>query len=256
MTERENSIFRRSALLVGKEAMESFSAARVILFGTGGVGSWCAESLIRSGIGHLTVVDFDTVGESNMNRQLVATTKTVGLPKVEVLKGRLAEINPDAEITALRAVFSKETAAGFNLPSYDYVIDAIDSLKDKAELIHLSADLPDTVLFSSMGAGSKVDPTRVRVAGFRDVRGCPLGAALRKKMRREGTFPETNYLCVYDEELLINSGRDEVPSDDAPGRVSVNGTMAHITAIFGFTLAGLVIDDILRKRGKYPLQDN
>ena len=131
----EQAIFQRTELLIGDEAMKRLSSKRVIIFGVGGVGSWCAESLIRSGIRQLTIVDSDVVCESNINRQLMATTKTIGQAKVDVLRERLLSINPNAEITALQQVFNEETAECFHIGNYDYVIDAIDSLKDKALLI-------------------------------------------------------------------------------------------------------------------------
>ena len=129
------AIFSRSQLLLGEEAMERIAQKRVIIFGVGGVGSWCAEALVRTGIGRLTIVDADKVSTTNINRQLMATTKTVGQVKVDALKERLLSINPKAEITALQKIFTEETAPEFHLEDYDYIIDAIDSLKDKAALI-------------------------------------------------------------------------------------------------------------------------
>ena len=131
----EKGIFKRTELLVGRDIMQTIAATNVIVFGVGGVGSWCAESLVRSGIGRLTIVDFDSVCTTNVNRQLMATTKTIGRVKVEALKERLLEINPDCQINALQKVYNEQTAAEFNLDDYDYIIDAIDSLKDKALLI-------------------------------------------------------------------------------------------------------------------------
>jgi tRNA A37 threonylcarbamoyladenosine dehydratase len=147
----DSAIFRRSELLLGSEAMARIARKRVIIFGVGGVGSWCAESLVRSGIHQLTIVDADSVSVTNINRQLMATTKTVGQVKVDALKERLLSINPEAEITALQQVFTEETAEEFHLEDYDYIIDAIDSLKDKVALI-LSACKTNAKLFSSMGA--------------------------------------------------------------------------------------------------------
>lgn len=233
------SAFSRVERLVGPDGLSRLREARVILFGVGGVGGWCAESLVRSGIGHLTMVDPDCVDASNINRQLPATSRTVGLPKVEVLRERLLEIAPSADVTALRERYVK--GADFSLQSYDIVIDAIDSLTDKMNLI-LEASASPAVLFSSMGAACKADPTKVRVAEFFSVRGCPLGAALRKKMRREGTLPAKPFLCVYDEEVLENLG---APQDPGPGKAVANGTFAHVTGIFGFTLAGLAVQHIL-----------
>ena len=241
------NLFARTERLVGPEGMEKLSAARVILFGVGGVGSWCAEALVRSGIGQLTIVDPDCVDQSNINRQLPATTLTVGRPKVEVLRERLLEINPQAQITALQQRYEK--GADFGLESFDVMIDAIDSLTDKMNLL-LEASAAPGKLYCSLGAACKTDPTKVRVAEFFSVRGCPLGAALRKKMRQNKTLPAKPFLCVYDDEVLPNLG---APQDPGPGKAVANGTFAHITGIFGFTLAGLVIQDIL---GRCPSPDS
>ena len=235
-----NELFTRSALLLGDETMERLSRTRVILFGVGGVGSWCAEGLIRSGIGHLTLVDPDVVMPSNVNRQLPATTRTLGRPKAEVMRERLLEINPEAEIEAVVKAYHDEDYESFALDSYDYVIDAIDALKDK-RLLLVRASQTRAKVFSSMGAALKTDPTKIRVAEFWDVRGCPLGFLLRKKMRREGTLPAKEILCVYDDEVLENQGA--APEDGDPKK-TINGTTCPITAIFGMTLAGLVVKDL------------
>lgn len=233
------SIFARTERLIGADGLARLQNSRVILFGTGGVGSWCAEALVRSGIGHLTLVDPDCVDETNINRQLPATTATVGQPKVEVLKKRLLEINPSADITALRQRYEK--GADFGLSGYDVIIDAIDSLTDKMNLL-LEASATPAEVFCSLGAACKLDPTKIKVAEFFSVRGCPLGAALRKKMRKENTLPTKPITAVYDEEVLPNLGPEQ---DPGPGKAVANGTFAHITGIFGFTLAGLVIEHIL-----------
>ena len=238
-------IFRRSELLLGKEAMDRMTAKRVILFGVGGVGSWCAESLVRSGIRQLTIVDSDRVCITNVNRQLMATTATIGQVKVEALKERLLSINPSAEIMALQKVFTQETVEEFDLDSYDYIIDAIDSLKDKALLI-LKACQTKAKFFSSMGAALKLDPTRIKTAEFWKVQGDPLARALRNRFKRDKCFPKRKFQCVYSDELLQNQGN---PSDEGEipstfNKPQVNGSLAHITAIFGFTLAGLVVQDI------------
>lgn len=237
----------RTRLLVGDEGMDRIAARRVLLLGVGGVGSWCAESLVRSGIGHLTLVDADDVNPSNVNRQLMATTRTVGRPKVEALKERLLEINPQAQITALQEVFTAETAASFQLESYDYIIDCIDSLKDKALLIELASHSPAT-FFSSMGAALKIDPTRIQVAEFWDVHGDPLARAIRKKFHKEGRETGKKFLCVFSDELLENKGTAPDPSleENLFRKAVTNGTLCHITAIFGHTLAGLVLQDITR----------
>ena len=239
----ENDIFRRTELLLGDDTMSRIAEKRVIIFGVGGVGSWCAESLVRSGIRKLTIVDSDRVCITNINRQLMATTKTIGQVKVDALKERLLSINPSAEITALQQVFTAETADSFNLGSYDYIIDAIDSLKDKALLILMATSIPlgeqgGGRFFSSMGAALKLDPSRIRTAEFWKVTGDPLARALRNRFKRDKQFPKRKFQCVYSDELLQN--QKPVDPDDRG-----NGTIAHITAIFGFTLAGLVVQDIV-----------
>lgn len=243
----EQEIFKRSQLLLGKETMERMAAARVILFGVGGVGSWCAESLVRTGIRHLTIVDADRVATSNINRQLMATTETIGRVKVEALKERLLAINPHAEITAIEGIYTEETASQFHLDEYDYIIDAIDSLSDKMLLIELACKTKAT-FFSSMGAALKLDPTKIQVTEFWKVKGDPLARALRNKFKRAKRFPQKKFLCVFSDELLANKGLDDGSEALLFNKVKTNGSLAHITAIFGFTLAGLVIKDVNVKK--------
>lgn len=259
----ERGIFNRAQLLLGSDAMERLGNIRVIIFGVGGVGSWCAESLVRSGISHLTVVDSDRVCITNINRQLMATVKTVGQVKVEALKERLLTINPMAEIDARQQIFSEETADSFCLESYDYIIDAIDSLKDKRLLIEMACNTK-AVFFSSMGAALKMDPTRIKVAEFWKVEGCPLARALRQRFKRLKRKPARKFLCVYSDELLENKGHNAScgtekcmcpkakngPGDAAllnhewcSSKAQINGSLMHITAIFGMTIAGLVVKD-------------
>ena len=257
------AIFRRMELLLGNEAVGRIGSRRVIIFGVGGVGSWCAESLIRSGIRQLTIVDSDRVCITNINRQLMATAKTVGQVKVEALRERLLTINPKAEITALQKIFTEETAAGFDIGQYEYIIDAIDSLKDKALLIEMACQTK-AKFFSSMGAALKMDPTRIQVTEFWKVKGDPLARALRNRFKKEKRFPKRKFLCVFSDELLQNMGHNATcgteqcmcpKAKSGPGdpsllnhewcssKAQINGTLAHITAIFGFMLAGLVIQD-------------
>ncbi len=263
----EKGLFNRTRLLVGEELMERIYNQRVIIFGVGGVGSWCAESLVRSGVGHLTIVDSDRVCMTNVNRQLQATTKTVGQVKVDALRTRLLDINPKVDVVALQKIYDETTAADFDLNQYDYVIDCIDSLKDKVLLIR-NACLSNATFFSSMGAALKMDPTKIQVAEFWKVRGCPLGAALRKRFKRMKERPAHKFQCVYSEEVLENKGENHTCGTSAcmcpkaqvgPGdpnlvnhewcssKAQINGTMAHITAIFGFTIAGLVLNDLYKK---------
>ena len=246
----EDPIYGRTRLLVGDAVLAALGRARVIIFGVGGVGSWCAEGLVRSGIVHLTLVDSDAVSPSNVNRQLMATSRTIGQPKVEALRDRLREINPHADITALQRPYNAETADSFQLETYDYIIDAIDSLKEKSDLILRGTRAP-AVFFSSMGAALKVDPQGVKVAEFWNVRGCPLGAAIRKKFKQNHTYPGHKFRCVYDEEVLPNRGEalaaDASNSEWDGRKAQINGTSAPITALFGMTLAGLVVQDLYKK---------
>lgn len=262
----EKAILNRTTLLVGDAAMERIASARVIIFGMGGVGSWCAESLVRSGIRQMTIVDSDRVCITNVNRQAMATTRTVGRVKVEALRERLLEINPAAEITAIQEIFSAETADSFHIEDYDYIVDAIDSLKDKIELIvRATADKQGPRFYSSMGAALKMDPTQVRVSEFWKVDGCPLAAVLRRRMRKQKRFPGRKFQCVWSPEVLPNLGQARSCGTDAcmcpkaqsgdgradllnhewcTSKAQINGSMSHITAIYGFTLAGLIIQDM------------
>lgn len=225
-------IFSRTEMLMGAEAMERLRRTRVVVFGLGGVGSWCAEALVRSGVGHLTMVDPDYVDVTNINRQLPALTSTVGRPKVEVLRERFLDINPEAEIVARQERFMVETAANFGIEEFDYVIDAIDSIQDKIELILSTTHYPLPTLYSSMGAARKMDPQQVRVTEFWKVDGCPLAATLRKRMRKQKRFPERKFQCVWSPER----------NDDAQPK----GTLMPVTATFGLTLASLVIKNIIK----------
>ena len=242
----ESPYFNRNELLLGSDVLARLHQVRVILFGVGGVGSWCAEGLVRSGVRHLTLVDADEISEGNVNRQLMATRRTVGQVKVEALRERLLEIDPEAQITAMHAVFNAETAETFALESYDYILDAIDSLKDKSELILRGTRTP-AVFFSAMGAALKVDPEQVKVAEFWNVRGCPLGAAIRKKFKQNHTWPGHKFRCVYSEEVLPNRGGEALAETDLFNKAQINGSLAPITAIFGMTLAGLVVRDVYHK---------
>ena len=264
MNKTEQAVLNRTSLLLGDEAMERIGGARVIIFGVGGVGSWCAESLVRSGIRRLTIVDSDRVCVTNINRQLMATTSTVGQVKVDALKERLLSINPTAEIDARQQIFCADTAQSFHLDEYDYIIDCIDSLKDKVLLIEM-ATRTKAVFYSSMGAALKMDPTRIRVAEFWKVQGCPLARALRQKFKRQKRYPAHKFLCVYSDELLENKGRNAScgsekcmcpKAEKGPGDASlvnhewcsskaqINGSMMHITAIFGLTIAGLLLENL------------
>ncbi|MCK4563338.1 MAG: tRNA threonylcarbamoyladenosine dehydratase [Verrucomicrobia bacterium] len=260
----DNPAFHRNELLLGKAGVAALAQTRVILFGVGGVGSWCAEALIRSGVGHLTLVDNDVICVTNINRQLQATVANIGKPKVEALKERLLQIAPHAEIDAQQKVYNLESKTGFDLASYDYVIDAIDTLSHKVSLIALAME-SGTTLYSAMGASCKLDATTIRVSSIWESSGCKLARFVRRRLRRWGA--KGDCLCVYSEEFLESRESDtacgsehcfcpkqtdedgeEISSDAwCNKKAQINGSMVHITGAFGFHLAGLVVQDVYQR---------
>lgn len=258
----KSPIFHRLQLVTGKEGVEKLSNTKVIIFGVGGVGSWCAEGLIRSGIGKLTIVDSDQVCVTNINRQLQATIKTVGQEKVDALKTRLTEINPRADVEAVVKIYDKDTAHEFNLSDYDYVIDAIDSVTPKIHLIK-EALKSSATLFSSMGAACKLDPTRLQIADIKKTYGCPLAKIVRTRLKKEKVKAKFN--CVFSPEVLpvqegsIGCGTGKCvcpPKKDENGNIIdnhewcstkavINGSVVHITAIVGFYLNSMVVNDVM-----------
>ena len=253
--------FHRTELLVGSEVMHAFARTRVILFGVGGVGGWAAEALVRSGIGHVTLVDPDLVSITNVNRQIQAVPATVGQVKVEALRERLLAIHPGADVAAVRKAYSAQTRGEFKLEEYDYVLDAIDTLSCKLELI-ASALAAATRLFASMGAARRMDATAVRVGSLWKTMHCPLARHVRQGLRARGITKD--FLCVYGAEPALRPpavvppctnaaevhpggcrGAEEDPSDGprAP-EARINGSAVHVTGAFGFALAGLVLQNI------------
>lgn len=226
-----DDFFSRSEALLGAEVMEALRTKRVILFGVGGVGSWCAESLIRTGLTHLTIVDGDTVQPSNVNRQLLATRETVGRPKVEALKERLLTINPEAEIVARCERVNSEWLEANGL-DYDYIIDAIDSVADKTDLILNASRARGVKVFSSMGAALRLDPTQVTTGELMSIKGDALARAVRARMKKLGVHPNKKIRCVY--------------STEQAQQCETRGSLMQVTAVFGCTLASMVVEDIKR----------
>ena len=219
-------MFTRTIQLLGEDGFRALQNARVILFGVGGVGGWCAEALLRTGIGHLTIVDFDKVDTTNLNRQVVATHENIGQSKVFEMQKRLLSIAPQADIQAIERQYNADTADTFDLAQYDIMVDAIDMVECKALLLYRATQAGCKV-FSSMGAGRKTDPQKIRTAEFWKVQGCPLARALRTKMKKANLLPAAKIQCVYSEEI----------SGD-------QGTLAPIVGVFGMTLASIVINDL------------
>ena len=250
-TPLEKDIYLRSRLLLGEDTLRRMSEARVLIFGVGGVGSWCVESLVRTGITHITMVDMDKVCASNCNRQLMATSETIGQVKVEAMKKRLLEINPDASIEAINGVYDATTAESFHLEQYDFVIDAIDSLADKANLILHATRLSktqDLTFISSMGAALRVDPLKVRKAEFWQVKGDALARALRNHFKKIGEFPAKKFQCIYSEELAMpNLGFIAEGQDVNAKKPRANGSLSTVTATFGLTIASIVIQKLMQK---------
>lgn len=219
-------MFTRTIQLLGEEGFRALQGARVILFGVGGVGGWCAEALLRTGIGHLTIVDFDKVDTTNLNRQVVATHDNIGQSKVFEMQKRLLSIAPQADIQAIERQYNAATADTFDLAQYDIVVDAIDMVECKALLLYRATQAGCKV-YSSMGAGRKTNPQKIRTAEFWKVQGCPLARALRTKMKKANLLPAAKIQCVYSEEI----------SGD-------QGTLAPVVGVFGMTLASMVINDL------------
>ena len=246
--------FSRSEALLGGKVMESLRNVRVILFGVGGVGSWCAEALVRTGLTHLTIVDGDSVQPSNVNRQLPATRETLGRPKVEVLKERLLTINPDAEIIALHRMYEAQStmyeeqctkeAFDFQLSTFDYVIDAIDSVAAKTDLILNATRARGVKIFSSMGAALRFDPTAVTTGELMSIQGDALAKAVRARMKKIGLHPYRKVKCVYSTEqpATIHNSQSTIHNE-----ATIKGSLMQVTAVFGCTLASMVIEDMRKK---------
>ena len=233
-----NPIFERLALITGEEALKKLAETKVLVFGAGGVGSWAAEALVRCGIGKIGIIDSDIVCASNINRQVEATTLTVGLPKADTLKKRLLEINPDCEVTAWNELFCRENSSFFGIENSDYVIDAIDTLNHKLDLIETVCNAGVT-LFSSMGMALKMDPSRIKTGSIWDTDVCPLARHVRHGLRKRGF--SSDFTVVYSNEKLE---RAETPAQGENLRIP-NGSVVTVTGTAGFLLASLVLRGVL-----------
>jgi tRNA A37 threonylcarbamoyladenosine dehydratase len=231
-----DALWDRTRILVGDAGVARLRAARVLLAGLGGVGSFAAEALTRAGIGHLTLADHDRVAPSNLNRQLVALRSALGRPKVEVMGERVRDINPACDLILLDRFLSAEEMPAMVAGGFDQVVDAIDSLNSKVALIAacVEAGVP---IASSMGAGGRLDPTRIRAGDLMDSHNCPLASGVRQRLRRRGVG--RGVLAVWSEESPCPP---LPPEPTGRGRArAVNGTVSYLPALFGMTLAGLVV---------------
>ena len=224
--------------MLGKTAVKRLSGAHVAVFGIGGVGGFATEALARAGVGKLTLIDSDKVSESNINRQIIALSSTVGRAKVEVMRERVLDINPEATVQTHEVFYSEETKGLFNFSEFDYVIDAIDSVKSKVDLI-LTAKAANTPIISAMGAGKKLDPTRFVVSDIKKTTVCPLAKAVRTALRKQGV---DTLKVVYSTETPVT------PPADAPdmGGENAPGSISFVPSVMGLILAGEVIKDLAK----------
>ena len=234
--------FLREKMLLGAQAMERLRRAHVIVFGIGGVGSYAAEGLARAGIGNLTLVDNDTVGITNLNRQLCALHSTLGQYKSDVMAARVRDINPDCRVTSLPELYSEETKERFFTEAYDYIVDAIDLVSCKLSLIQTAKERGIPII-SAMGTGNKLDPTRFCITDISKTSGCHLARIMRRELRSRGILHHT---VLYSEELPMTPEELEAPP---PGRRSIPGSVSWVPSCAGLMLAGYVVQALLAEEG-------
>ena len=227
--------FSRSALVLGDDSIKKLSSSRVIIFGLGGVGGYVVEALARTGVGHLDLVDNDEVSLSNLNRQIYALHSTVGKDKVDVAADRVLDINPDCVVTKHKIFYLPETADQINLSDYDYIVDCIDTVSAKLELV-MRAKEANVPIISSMGTGNKLDPSKLKIADISKTSVCPLARVMRQELRKRGIY---HLKCVFSIEepatVSIESGSRHVP-----------GSVAFVPSVAGLMLSGEVIKDLIR----------
>ena len=227
--ENKDTIYTRTEMMLGAESVERLKGSHVAVFGVGGVGGFCAEALCRAGIGKLTLIDADKVSVSNINRQIIATSSTVGKFKTEAMRDRIADINPDCEVTCISEFYSDENA--ISLDGFDYVADCIDSVKSKLHLI-TEAKKYSVPIIASMGAGNKLDPTRFTVADISKTHTDPLAKVIRTELRKRGI----NHLkVVFSDEPPINPSGERTP-----------GSVSFVPSVVGLIIAGEIIKDIIK----------
>ena len=238
--------YTRTALVLGEDAITKLRKARVALFGLGGVGGYAAEVLARSGLGHIDLIDDDTVSLSNLNRQLLALHSTVGQHKVDIAAQRIRDIDPSIEVRTFKTFYLPETASQFDFTQYDYVLDAIDTVTGKLSLI-AQAKAAGTQVISCMGTGNKLDPTAFRVADISKTSGCALARIIRKECGKRGL---KDVKVVYSPELPVCPGADPAtlaePQREGSSRRSCPGSVAFVPAAAGIIMAGEVIKDLCK----------
>jgi len=245
--------FSRTELLIGKKAVENLAQRRVAVFGIGGVGTFAVEGLARAGIGRFVLVDDDCICLTNINRQLHATMKTLGKPKVEVMKDRILEINPEAEVVARQIRYTPERAQELVKPEYDYIIDAIDTVTAKIDLI-LNAKQQDIPIISCMGAGNKLDPTKFQIADIYDTSVCPLARVMRRELRKRGVAA---LKVVYSKEEPVRPAQTDesgcrfswvcprCTAGTSSARRQIPGSISFVPSVAGLLAASEVVKDLL-----------
>ena len=239
--------FSRTELLVGAEGIAKIKKSRGAVFGIGGVGGYVVEALARSGVGTLDLIDHDKVCLTNLNRQIIATHSTIGEYKADVAKKRVLDINPEAVVNTYKTFFMPETAAGFNFYAYDYVVDAIDTVTGKIQLV-VQADRAHTPIISCMGAGNKMNPAALKVADIYKTSVCPLAKVMRRELKNRGI---KKLKVVYSEEVPIVPHSDAeflemTDQNDTSKKRSIPGSNAFVPSVAGLIIAGEVINDLLR----------
>lgn len=244
--------FSRTEIILGSEAMERLAQSRVAVFGIGGVGGYVVEALVRSGIGAIDLIDHDQVSLSNLNRQIIATRDTLGRDKVEVMQERIHSINPDCRVRAHRCFYLPETREDFDFREYSYVVDAIDTVTGKIQLI-LQAQETGTPIISSMGTGNKLNPAEFQVADIYETSICPLAKVMRKELRKRGVeqlkvvYSQEQPIFIQKSEDARVAGMEGVEqADSSPGRTkSVPGSVSFVPSVAGFILASEVVKDLI-----------
>lgn len=229
--------FSRTALLIGEDQIENLKTRRIAVFGVGGVGGYVVEALARTGIGHLVLIDNDTVSLTNLNRQIIALHSTIGKYKVDVMRERALDINPELEVTVHRCFFLPENSAEFDFSSYDYVVDAVDTVTAKLQIIEM-AKAVNVPVISCMGAGNKLDPTAFVVTDIANTKICPLARVMRRELKKRGI---DHCKVVYSTEPPITPA----PSGEETNKRATPGSVAFVPSVAGLIAAGAVIEDLL-----------
>ena len=233
--------FVRTAMLLGEEAIEKLQKARVAVFGVGGVGGYAVEALARCGVGALDLIDSDTVSRSNINRQILATYSTVGMLKVDAAKNRVLDINPDCVVTTYPIFYLPETAEQFDFTQYDYIVDCIDTVTGKLQLVE-RAVAAGTLIICSMGTGNKLDPSAFQVADISKTSMCPLARIMRKELKKRGI---DHIKVVYSQEEALTPAVDEEELKRT-GKRQIPGSVAFVPGAAGLVLAGEVVKDLMK----------